>query len=131
MLPYRDSRITRIVLVVFFALVASYAYYEGSGIIWGPAIEIENRVMQVDEPFIAIEGNVRRVAALSMNGKSIALTENGTFSEGYVLAPGYNRITLSARDRFGKSTERAIEILYTPSEKPEEPSASTTTQIEL
>lgn len=115
MLPYRDSRITRIVLVVFFILIAAYAYYEGSGLLWGPAIEIENRVLEVSEPFITIEGKAERVAALSMNGKSIAITEDGTFSEGYVLAPGYNRITLSARDRFGKSTERAIEILYTPS----------------
>src|SRR3989344_3017165 len=129
MLPYRDSRITRIVLVVFFILIAAYAYYEGSGLLWGPAIEIENRVMEVSEPFITIEGNARRVATLSMNGKPIAITEDGTFSEGYVLAPGYNRITLSARDRFGKSTERAIEILYTPSTNSgQTPTSSTATQ---
>ena len=127
MLPYRDSRITRIVLVTFFILVALYAYYEGRGLLYGPAIEIDNRVMEVSEPFITIEGNARRISSLSMNGTSIVVTEDGAFSEGYVLAPGYNRITLSARDRWGKTTERSIEILYTPSTRSgQAPTASST-----
>lgn len=118
MLPYRDSRITKIVLVVFFVLVAIYAYYEGRGLLYGPTIEIENRVLEVSEPFITIEGQAQRIASLSMNGTAIQVTEDGLFSEGYVLAPGYNSITLSARDRFGQTTTREIEVVYTPSGQP-------------
>lgn len=118
MLPYRDSRITRIALVVFFLFVAGYAYYEGRGILYGPVIEIENRVLEVDESLVTIEGGTRRISALFLNGAQIPVTEDGTFSEEYVLAPGYNRIELSARDRWGKATERALEIVYTPSAEP-------------
>lgn len=118
MLPYRDSRLTRIVLVTFFLIVAGYAYFEGRGLLYGPIIEIEGRVMEVSDPFITIEGKARRIASLSMNGKTIPVTEDGAFSEAYVLTPGYNRIVLEARDRYGKSTERMIEIIYTSTSSP-------------
>jgi hypothetical protein len=49
-----------------------------------------------------------------MNGQSIPVTESGGFAEPFLLNRGYNRITLSAHDRYGKATERIIEIVYTP-----------------
>ena len=114
MLPYRDSRLTRIVLIVFFIIVVAYAYYEGRGLLYGPSIEISGGLQEVHERFITIEGHATRIASLSMNGRQISVTEEGDFSEPFVLAPGYNRIVLEARDRYGKTTERAIEIVYSP-----------------
>lgn len=114
MLPYRDSRLTRYVIIGFFIVVAAYAYYEGRGLLFGPTIDVSGRVMEVSEPTVSIEGKAQRIATLSMNGKIIPVTEEGTFSEIYVLTPGYNRITLSASDRYGKSTERIVEIVYKP-----------------
>ena len=114
MLPYHDSRLTRIVLIGFFATLAAYAAYEIRGLVSGPVIEIDNRVMEVSEPFITIDGHAGRIATLSMNGQQIPVTEGGDFSEGYALTPGYNRIVLEARDRYGNSTERKIEIVYSP-----------------
>lgn len=114
MLPYHDSRLTKIILVTFFIIVAAYAYYEGRGLLYGPTIKLENRVMEVSEPLITVEGEVARIVRLTMNGAPIPVTEEGVFSEEYVLAPGYNRIVLVASDRYGKSTERTIEVIYTP-----------------
>ena len=115
MLPYRDSRITRIVLIAFFVLLVGYAAFEVRGLLWGPVIEIENRIMEVSDPLVTIEGKTWRIATLSMNGSPIPVTEDGAFAEKYVLAPGYNRIVLEARDRYGNTTERSIEVVYTPS----------------
>ena len=125
MLPYRESRITKLILVAFFLLVAAYAYFEGRALLWGPRIAIENRVMTVYEPYIAIEGRAERISSLSMNGKSISVTEDGNFSEPYVLSPGYNRIMLEARDRFGKTTERSLEIVYIERETASDAASST------
>lgn len=118
MLPYHDSRLTRIILIGFFATLVAYAAYEIRGLVSGPVIEIENRVMEVSEPFIIIEGHAGRIAVLMMNGQQIAVTEDGAFSEGYALTPGYNKIVLEARDRFGNTTERKIEIVYSPTTSP-------------
>lgn len=126
MLPYRDSRVTRILLVAFFVVIALYAYYEGRGLLSGPVVEVSNRVMEVSEQFIMIEGEAERIATLSMNGNPIPVTEDGAFSEAYLLSVGYNRIALTARDRYGKTSERIIEIVYTPAAASQSTATSST-----
>ena len=114
MLPYRDSRITYIALGVFFLIVIGYAYFEARGILFGPSITVTSQVTEVHDPFITIKGQADRISSLTMNGKTIAVTENGAFEQPYLLAPGYNRIVLDARDKYGRSRSQAIEIIYTP-----------------
>ena len=124
MLPYRDSRIIRIGIVVFFVLAMLYAYYETRGLLYGPEIKVPSSVMEAHEPVIVIRGSAERIAQLEMNGKAVPVTEDGAFNEPYVLSVGYNRIVLEARDKYGRTRERTIEILYTPA-RPEPESTST------
>ncbi len=114
MLPYRDGRITRIVLVLFFLLIVGYAYYEARGVLYGPNIQVMSGIQQVSDPFISIQGKAERIADLSMNGRPISVTEDGAFDEPYLLAPGLNRIMLDATDRYGRTTQQIIEVVYTP-----------------
>jgi hypothetical protein len=114
MLPYRDSKITKTVLVVFFLLVVGYAYFEAQGFLFGPSISVSSKVTEVHEPFITIQGRADRIASLSMNGKQITVTEDGSFSAPYLLAEGDNRIVLDASDKYGRSRRQVIEIVYTP-----------------
>ncbi len=115
MLPYRDSRLTYIALGVFFLIVLGYAYYEARGLLFGPSITVNSTITEVHEPFVTIQGRADRIASLSMNGKAISVTENGSFEEPYLLSPGYNRIVLDASDKYGRTRRQAIEIVYTPS----------------
>src|SRR3989338_3317970 len=98
MLPYRDSRLTMIVLGAFFALAALYALFEARGQIFGPAIEISKYDTVVHDAFFQISGRANRISKLTMNGHDVSVTENGDFKEAYVLARGYNRIVFDARD---------------------------------
>jgi hypothetical protein len=114
MLPYRDSRLTYIALGIFFLIVLGYAYFEARGFLFGPSITIPSSVMQVHDRLVVIKGQADRISALSMNGKPISVTESGAFEEPYLLSAGYNRITLDARDTYGRSTRQVIEVVYTP-----------------
>jgi hypothetical protein len=114
MLSYRDSRITRVLLVSFFVLLAGYAYYEIHGLVRGPVLQTTQELIETSEPLITIEGSTRRIANLLMNGNPIPVTEEGTFAERYVAAPGYNRLVLTASDRYGNAVERVVEIVYSP-----------------
>ena len=126
MLPYRDSRLIRLGLTAFFIVVVGYAYFEGRALLYGPSIEISPRVMEVSDAYITISGVARRIASLSLNGTPISVTEEGVFEEGYVLSLGYNELVLDARDKYGKTTKRTIEIIYQPTETiPENPSPET------
>ncbi|MCR4281023.1 MAG: hypothetical protein NUV88_01680 [Candidatus Kaiserbacteria bacterium] len=114
MLPYRDNRLARIALVVFFLIVIFYAYYEARGILFGPTIQTSSDVTVSHERFITIRGKAERISELSMNGKPVSVTEEGAFDEPYLLANGYNRIFLRARDKYGRTSERTVEVIYEP-----------------
>lgn len=106
-----EGRLTKLLLVCFFALVIGYAYFEGRGALYGPSISVEELPAATAERLVTIRGSAQRISSLSMNGSAVPVTEAGDFSERYVLAPGYNRIVLEAGDRYGKSTVREIEIV--------------------
>jgi hypothetical protein len=114
MRTYHESRLIRIALVVFFCAIILYGAYELRGLLAGPVIEIERNLIESTEQFVTIEGNAARIATLTMNGLTIPVTEDGSFSEGYVLSEGYNRVVLEAKDRYGNSAREEIEIIYRP-----------------
>ena len=114
MLPYRDSRITRVAIILFFLLIVGYAYFEARGVLYGPNIQVVSGQTVVTDPYIAIQGKAERIAELSMNGRPISVTEDGAYNEPYLLSPGLNRIMLDATDRYGGKTQQIVEIVYTP-----------------
>ncbi|MEK7132897.1 MAG: hypothetical protein AAB830_02485 [Patescibacteria group bacterium] len=114
MLPYRDSHLTKIGLAIFFVMVIAYAYFEARGLLYGPVIKTTSEVTVSHDRFITIHGSAERIAELSMNGKQLSVTEQGAFEEPYLLANGYNRIVLRARDKYGRTSEKVVEIIYEP-----------------
>lgn len=128
MLPYRDSRLTTIGIAIFFILALGYGYFELQGILYGPTLTVPQAATTVHDPFVTITGKADRISSLSMNGAPITVTEDGSFSEPYLLTPGINRITLDAKDRYGREKQRIVTIVYAP--LPGQMSAQATTSIE-
>lgn len=113
-IPSYSSRFVYIGFAVFFLVVVGYALFEMRGLLAGPSITVSPRVLDTSHPLIKISGTALRITSLSMNGKEIPVSEGGLFEESYALTPGYNRIILEAKDRYGKKTERTIEVIYNP-----------------
>ncbi len=128
MLPYRSSKLTRLFLALFFVALIGYAYYELRGFISGPRIEFPSEIIQSSEKYILVQGNAERIASLRMNGADIPVTEDGAFEQPFLLAPGLNRIVFDAADKYGRTTQEVLQIVYTPSPKdaPEAVATSTT-----
>lgn len=132
MLPYRDSRVTKIAIFVFFVLILGYGYYEARGLLFGPVITITSSTTLVYQPAITIRGKADRIASLSMNGEKIPVTEDGVFEEPFVLAPGDNHIMLDATDKYGRNQQKVLEIVYAPPVLPvaDATTSATTTPIQ-
>lgn len=96
-------------------MALGYGLFEARGIILGPTITVLTPVSEVHDQFVMIKGQAQRISSLSMNGKQIQVTKEGAFAESYLLALGYNRIVLEAKDQYGRSTQRVVEIIHTPS----------------
>ena len=129
MLPYRSSRIIGVVLALFFLGVLGYGYFEARHILYGPTIDIAtpSAPLSVSSPLVHIRGTAENITLLRMNGAPIQVTEAGAFDEALLLAPGYNKVVLSASDKLGRTTERVLEIMY--SGDPPASTQSTTTPL--
>jgi len=114
MTPFRANRFTIIALVVFFVFLIGYAYFEARNVIRGPVIAVDATEVTVNEPLVLIRGVASNITELRMNGRVIPTTENGAFEEAHLLAPGYNKVTLFAKDKIGRSTTKVIEVVYVP-----------------
>lgn len=129
MLPYRDSKLTKIVLILFFVLMFGYGYFEARGFLLGPSIHIDTAVTTVSEPFIRIKGQAQRISSLSMNGRSIPVTEDGSFDQPYLLSNGLNRIVFDAKDTYGRANRAVVQIVYQPLPEGDAQHASSTSPI--
>ena len=129
MLPYRSSRVVGVALDLFFLTILGYGYFEARHILYGPSINIAtpSAPLSVGEALVHIRGTAKNITVIRMNGTPIAVTEDGAFDEALLLAPGYNKVTLSASDKLGRTTERVLEIIY--SGDPPQNSTGTSTPL--
>jgi hypothetical protein len=107
-------RILRIaVAVIVIGLIASYAIWRSLNYARGPAITIFEPVngSTVNSSTIEIKGRADRVNELIMNGQTISIDEKGGFDQTIVIFPGTNKITFTANDQFGRSTQKELDIV--------------------
>lgn len=126
-MPYRESRLTKIALVVFFILLLGYAYYEARAVVYGPHIQVPEQIITVTDSFTEIRGQASYISELKVNGTPATVTEDGKFAEKMVLVPGENRIILDAKDKFGRMTQEVLRIYYQPTNDVSPPSPTATT----
>lgn len=131
MLPYSNNRIAAIAILIFFLAVLGYAYFEARNVLYGPKIVVATPAdapLSVSESLVHIRGSAKNIAELRMNGNPVTVTEEGAFDEALLLAPGYNKVVLTANDKFGRSTTQTLEILFTGTTTPIRESSTSTTE---
>ncbi len=112
MIPFRDSNLSKTIVALLFLVLAAYAYYETRGLLYGPRIHLATELVTSDDRFFLIEGTAERIATLSMNGAPISVTEDGSFQEPYLLAPGLNRVVFDAEDKYGNTRQEVLQIYF-------------------
>jgi hypothetical protein len=102
------------IFTLVFLIIGGYAYLKSREFIQGPQITVtapENG-SALREPLVVIEGIAKNISYISLNGGAIFVDSQGHFSEKLLLLPGYNIMTINAEDRFGKKTEKTLELVY-------------------
>lgn len=103
-----------IAVIAFFVLLAVYALFQGRFLILGPLVYIDKPANGelVSENVIIVEGRAENIAYISMNGRPIFIDSKGNWSEKYAVSPGLNIIKIEAKDRFGRMTDKEIQVVY-------------------
>ncbi len=109
--------IVSISLIAIIAVGLSvYSYLQFKEYLRGPVLTIEepqNGSMSTTS-LVLLRGSARNVSFLTLSGRQIFTNEQGSFKESLLLQNGYNIMTLEAKDRFGHSMEKRLELVYKP-----------------
>jgi len=94
-------------------LLALYVSRQAQSFLQGPTINLIDEPAQLQhEKAIVLTGETRNIVHLTLNGKEVHTNPNGTFKHRLILEDGYSIMTLSAEDRFGRSTSLVREYVY-------------------
>lgn len=100
--------------LILFLLLAAYSLFQARFIILGPSIRVTYPMdgARVEAPVYTLTGVAKNVAYISLNDRPIYLSEKGEFNEKLIAPSGLSIITIRARDRFGRQTEKSIRVVY-------------------
>ncbi len=99
------------IIAIILGLLGSYVLFQARHIITGPVITLSEEPTPIQEGgTVTLTGRAINIVSLSLNGRTIYTDDLGNFTEMLVLPPGYTIMTLTARDRYGRT--HSIERTY-------------------
>lgn len=101
-------------MIAVAILVVVYGIFQARNLINGPEIAIFTPAngSELTAALVNISGNAQNIASITLNGKSIKVNPKGDFSEPLLLTNGYNIISIKAEDRFKRTTEKQLQLIY-------------------
>lgn len=96
----------RIATLIALLLLASYGVVKGLPVVLGPEITLSSPTdgQAFEGGLVLVEGVAKRTENLSLNEAVLLIDASGHFSTTLVLPQGGAILSLTATDRFGKST---------------------------
>ena len=113
----RDG-VKKIIKLVFFTFIISivlgYSYITFRDYIDGPQIIISEPLngSTISTPTVQIVGKVLHIQDVKLNNRPILIDKQGNFKETLLLFPGYNVSVISAQDKFKRTIEYKLELVY-------------------
>jgi len=112
---HATRKLLKIIIVSIILLcIFSYTAYEIQKLVFGPKIEVFSPTngALISNSLTEVSGIAKNINNISLNDRKIFVDEQGNFKEKLLLSYGYNIITIKASDKFGRNTERIIEVIY-------------------
>ena len=115
MIEFYDLRKQLEVVFIGTLLVIALVYglFRAYPLIMGPSISITN--LQdgdtVASTTFAISGTVLRAKDITLQGKHIAIDDEGNFTETLVASPPYTILVLVATDKYGATETKTLRVI--------------------
>lgn len=100
--------------IILLIIVLVYIVFNSRILIEGPQITIHTPVdgASFENKIVKIEGLAENTSFISINDRSITIDEENRFSETLLLIPGYNIITIRAKDKFEREIIEKMNFFY-------------------
>jgi hypothetical protein len=114
-ISFRSLIKASLVLIGIGALVV-YVSYQARFLITGPQISMTTELdVRQNTRQIELQGTATNISHLQLNGRPIFTDPDGRFTTAVILENGYTVTTLTAEDRYGRTTTVTRTFVYTPS----------------
>lgn len=101
--------------VAVVLLLVGYALFQARLLIIGPVITlIEEPTPIQHERVVELSGKASNIVTINLNGRQIYTDKNGYFKEAIILENGYTVVTLTGKDRYGRTVSLSRSFVYTP-----------------
>lgn len=102
------------IILSAIGVVLGYGIFRAKNLVEGPELFVTSPAQgsTVSDPFVEIKGTVKNISFLTLNNDKIFTDESGAWSEKILLSYGYNVVTVEAKDRFGRSAEQTLQLMY-------------------
>lgn len=102
-------------IFVCLLFAAVYIAYQARFLIIGPQITLSSEVPMLQHTRqITLTGSAANISRLWLNGRPIFTDRNGQFTAAVILENGYTVTTLTAEDRYGRTTTITRPFMYAP-----------------
>ncbi len=101
-------------LAGLFAFIAFYTLWETKALSKGVDLQLEGITdgAILSNDVISLKGSALHASHIAIDGREIEVDKDDKFTEELVLSPGYNIISIEAKDKFGKKTQNAYRVFY-------------------
>ena len=114
-IEFRSLIKASLVLIGIGALLV-YVTYQARFLITGPQITMTADLeMRQNTRQVELQGTATNISHLQLNGRPIFTDPDGRFTTAVILENGYTVTTLTAEDRYGRTTTVTRTFVYSPS----------------
>ena len=113
---HTSSTTSRIAALTLVLITAGYGLFEARTLLAGPLLSVDSPAngALVYGTLYEVRGNAAQVSRVSINGRTASLDPSGRFTEPFLTPKGGGTLVVRAEDRFGRVTERRIDIYGEP-----------------
>lgn len=111
---FKYANIKLLAFIILILGILGYAYFQTYDLITGPIINITYPLdgATLSSSPLTVSGSAKNISLITFNDRPIVVDESGAFSEKLLLAPGYTILTIHAEDKFGRTTDSSLRLIY-------------------
>ena len=97
---------------VVLVILIGYGLIEAYPILSGPSLRVNPIISEgtTTDGVVSVSGVATRAVSLTLDGATLLMDESGNFATTLTLPRGTSVITLTAADRFGRTTSRRLPV---------------------
>lgn len=101
---------------LFGIIILSYAVWQFHDIIFGIHLKVHGITdgAVYDGNRLTISGTATKAREVTIDGRGVGISKDGTFADELLLVSGYSIITIKVTDRFKKEEVRSYRVFYKP-----------------